>query len=492
MRETRMKASIQVNAGERLGKINRNIYGVMFENCGRCVYDGLWVGEDSAIPNWNGIRKDMLGLLKSMRTPVIRWPGWTPSDRHHWREGIGPRDQRPRSVLAGGEFGAPPETYAFATDEYLALAREVGFTPYICANVGTGTAEEAAQWVEYCNARGNSTLAALRAANGHPKPYGVKYWGIGNECYFWHDAKAYAKVIRHYAKLMRMIDPTIKLVAAGHEHIDDWNRTILEEAGDSIDYISIHVFYTHTALAVSLPTLRYEDYVAAALRGERSIRRMADLIRQATGDDRIRIVVDEWAVWNKDRPMASGAEHNLALKDALCVAGMFHVFHRTRDIVDMGIVANLVNSTNMVLTLGDKICLSPAYHALQLYAAYTGDTALGLEVEVDSYHVDSLHDSVPFLDCSATLHDEQEEIVLSVVNRSREASIECAIELDGCTPRSKGKAYEINGASIDARNDFDSPDTIVTVERPLIEIGREFSYTFPAHSITLLRIRSDS
>ena len=482
-----MEAAARIIAGERLGRINRNIYGVMFENCGRCVYDGLWVGEDSGVPNWRGIRRDVLGLLTRMRTPIVRWPGGTPSDRHHWREGVGRREERRKSLIAGGEMTAPAETYAFATDEYMMLAREVGFEPYICANVGTGTAEEAAQWVEYCNAEGDTSFAALRRANGHPEPYRVKYWGIGNECYFWHDAKDYAKVIRHYAKLMRHVDPTIKLVAAGLKDADDWNRTILEEAADSIDYISLHFFYG-TRAGLSGPTTTYKEHVASPLDAERAVRRLETLIGRATGSDRIRIVVDEWEVWNAEADPATGGEQNLSLADALFAAGMFHMFHRTRDRVDMGIVANLVNSTNVVLTRGDRLCLSPAYHALELYATRAGDIALDFQVDVDTYRVDFLDEGVPFLDCSATWNDERKTIVLSAANRSREEDVECTIALAGCAVAREGRVYEINAADVDARNDFDSPDNIVTVERPLAGIAEEFSYTFPAHSVTLIEI----
>lgn len=483
-----MKAAIRINADERLGRINPNIYGVMFENCGRCVYDGLWVGEDSDVPNWKGIRLDVLGLLKSMRTPIVRWPGGTPSDRHHWRNGVGPRERRPRSLIAGGEFTAPPETYAFATDEYIMLAREVNFQPYICANVGTGTAEEAAQWVEYCNVEGDTTFAALRKANGHPEPHGVKLWGIGNECYFWHDAKDYAKVIRHYSRLMKHVDPTIKLVAAGLKDADDWNRTILEEAGDSIDYISLHFFYGDRVGLAGGPTTGYQEHVAAPLDAERAVRRLDTLIGRATGSDRIRIVVDEWEVWHAEAVPDNGAEQNLSLTDALFAAGMFHMLHRTRDRVDMGIVANLVNSTNMVLTRGDQVCLSPAYHALELYATRAGDVALNFDVDVDTYRVDSLDEAVPLLDCSATRSDERQTVALSVVNRSREDDIDSTIALGGCSLAPEGRVCRINGDGVDAKNDFNSPDNVLTVERPLPHLAEKFTHTFPAHSITLIEI----
>ena len=484
-----MQGAIRIDARRRLGKIGRHSYGVMIENCGRCTYDGLWVGENSAIPNDKGIRKDVLGLLHALHVPIVRWPGGTPSETYHWREGVGPREKRPRSLLAGRVMNSPSR-HDFGTDEYLSLSREVGFSPYLCANVGTGTAEEAANWVEYCNCGGDTTFAALRKANGHPEPYGVKYWGIGNECYFWHDAKSYAKVIRHYAKLMRLVDPSIKLVAAGWQNQDEWNRTILSEAGDDIDYISLHVFSgTRNGLADSKDReCTYERLVGTPLRAEQSIRRLQQMIREITGSGRVRIVMDEYAIWNKEAAPEVGGEQNLALRDALWVAGMIHVLHRTRDCVDMGVMANLVNSTNAVTTRGDRIVCSPAYHALHLYANHAGSQALACDVEIETYRTDAVDEDVPLLDCSATWDDERKQVVLAVVNRSRDRDIDCEISLDGCRVKGEGSVYEINGESVDAVNDFGTPDRLVTEERPLTDLGERFPYRFPAHSITMLEI----
>ena len=362
----------------------------------------------------------------------------------------------------------------------------MGFEPYICTNVGTGCAEEAAEWVEYCNCAAATSLTALREANGRTEPYGVRYWGIGNECYFWYDAHAYARVLRHYAKLMRHVDPTITLVGAGRADCDEWNETVLAEAGDAIDAISAHFFYgTHGTPEGQQPD---GNFLARPLHAEQSIRRLQDQIRRIVGPERMRIVVDEWAVWNREARPETGAEQNLALRDALFAAGMFHMFHRTRDIVDMGIVANLVNSTNMVLTDGDRICVSPAAHALQLYATRAGDTLVDSQVEVPGYQVEFLDRPVPWLDVSVTRHTRRNNLIVAAVNRHTEREIQAELAVSGCRLRPQGRVFEINAESLDAANTFDVPDRIVVTEKSAEGLGEGFSYTFPAHSISLLEI----
>ena len=508
-----MKGAIRANIGARLGTIDRRIYGVMFENCGRCLHDGLWVGENSPVANWRGVRKDVLGLLQSLRVPIIRWPGGTPSETYHWYEGVGPRAERPKSLLAGRVMTSP-SNHSFGTDEYMMLRDEVGFDPYICVNVGTGTAEEAANWVEYCNCDGDTTFAALKVANGHPEPFGVTWWGIGNESYFWHDARSYAQLIRQYARVMKLVDPTIRLVAAGLQDDDEWNGTILQEAGEAIDYISLHFFYGTMPIPLFIGG-DYDSLQASPLHAERCIRRLQQQIREITGSERIRVVVDEYAVWNAEATEELGGQQNLALQDGLWVAGMIHMFHRVRDCVDMGIMANLVNSTNAVTTCGDRIICSPAYHALHLYANHAGSVLLDADVDSDAYtsavvdrdvpyfdgsvtwedaesYISTAADRpVPYLDCSPTLDDDGKTLSLAVINRSREEDIDCAITLEGGRPVGSARVYEINGPNETKANDLGAPDRVVTIDRPLDGLGQRFTYCFPAHSITLLKIPVD-
>jgi len=456
-----MDATLHVDAAETIGRIDPLVYGQMFENAGNCVYDGLWVGEDSTIPNHGGLRTDTLQKLREVRTSIIRWPGGTPSETYHWREGVGPRGQRPRSLLAGTCWNSPGEPHAFGTDEYIALCRAVGCEPYICVNVGTGTAEEAANWVEYCNHDGDTPFAALRKANGHPEPFGVRYWGIGNESYMWFsDPDDYATLLHHYVKAMKLVDPTIKIVAAGNLIVDpddhdpaggwendgSWNRTILTRCRemkafgvDEIDYISVHPYWGIDGKRIK----GYEDFMACPQRVDRQLDRVAAMIREVSGDDRIRIALDEWQVWHDGGP-ENGGRQTCTLQDALYAASFFHVMYRHSAHVGMANLCNLMNCLPAVVTDGPRMVANPIYHAICLYANHTGPAVLDARVEVAGYR-DPIVGEVPFLDVSVTRDHEAKRISVAAVNRNLREPIACAVAIEGERIGAAGRVYVIHG-----------------------------------------------
>ena len=486
-----MDATIHINADQTIGRIDPLIYGQMFENAGNCVYGGLWVGEDSAIPNWRGIRTDTLDKLREVRTSIIRWPGGTPSETYHWREGVGPRSERPSSLLAGTCWNSPGESHAFGTDEYIALCREFNCEPYICVNVVTGTAEEAANWVEYCNHDGDTPFAALRKANGHDKPFSVKYWGIGNESYWWYgDPDDYATLLHHYVKAMKLADPTIKIIASGNLIIDppgakpvgnweddgSWNRTILTRCGDEIDYISTHPYWGIDGNR----TKDFDDFMGCPARVERLVSRLGELIREVTGENRIRIALDEWQVWHQGAGPDNGGMQTCTLQDALYTASFFHVMHRQCESVGMSNLCNLMNCLPAVVTDGPRMYANPIYHAIVLYANHTGPTVL-----------DATVDAAPNLDVSVTRDDEGRRISVAVVNRHRQEDITCAIALSGERVAKQGRVYEINGQSETAANGFDHPDEVQIVERTFDGLSERFTYTFSSHSVTVLELSTE-
>ena len=487
-----LDAIIHINAAAPIGRIDPHVYGQMFENAGSCVYDGLWVGEDSAIPHWRGIRTDTLDKLRAVRTSIIRWPGGTPSETYHWREGVGPRGDRPGSLLAGSCWNSPGESNAFGTDEYIALCRELDCEPYICVNVGTGTAEEAAHWVEYCNHGGDTPLAALRKANGHPEPFGVKYWGIGNECYWLHDDPAdYATLLRHYVKVMKLVDPTIKIVAAGNLIIDPpgaapagkweddgtWNRTVLTRCGLEIDYISTHPYWGIDGRRIK----GFDDFMGCPARVERLVGRLSEMIREITGEDRIRIALDEWQVIHEGKSDNGGLQ-TCKLQDALYAASFFHVMYRHSDRVGMSNLCNLVNCLPAIVTDGSRMYLNPIYHAIDLYANHSGTAVLAAQVEV------AARDDVPYLDCAATFDEPSGRLNVALINRHRTQDIACQIAISGRRPRPQGRVFELGGESELAANDFDDPDNVVTTERAVDGLGERIAYGCPAHSITVVEM----
>jgi alpha-N-arabinofuranosidase len=498
-----MQAIIQVDTNAHRGRINPHIYGQMFENAGNCVYDGLWVGEDSAIANENGIRTDILEKLHEVQTSIIRWPGGTPSETYHWREGVGPPADRSHSLLAGTCWNSPGESNAFGTDEYITLCRQLNCDPYICVNVGTGTAQEAANWVEYCNHDGDTPFAALRKANGHDKPFAVKYWGIGNESYFWYDKPDdYATLLHQYVKAMRLVDPTIKIVAAGKLVVDppdnpvravwedkgDWNRTVLQRVAQDIDYISLHPYWGIDNDQGQRGIKGYDDFVACPYRVEKAVCQLDTLIQEVTGDSRIRIALDEWQVWHPGQGSpANRGEQTCTLQDAIYAAGFFHMLHRQHSRVAMANLCNLVNCLPAIVTDGPRMYLNPIYHAVHLYAAHSGPIALESQVQVPTYEA-TLAAEVPYLDCSATFNDKTGQLNIAIINRHPDTAIDCHIKITGGRPQGPGRVFEISGESKLAANDFDHSDPVVITQRPLDNTGEQIQYTCPAHSCTVLEI----
>jgi len=480
------EADIVVDVRDQIGKINRHIYGHFIEHLGRCIYGGVWVGEDSRIPNLRGLRKDVLEVVKEIRPPIIRWPGGNFASGYHWEDGVGPREKRPVKYDLAWEAEEPNQ---FGTDEFIDFCREAGAEPYICVNAGSGTSEEAANWVEYCNRMGNSLYASKRVENGHSKPFNVKYWGIGNEVYGpWQightDAANYAKSALEFAKLMRRVDPTIRLVAVGCDR-DDWNYEVLKTAGEHVDYISLHKYYGHE-----------EDYytvVASLLDAERSLKNLSGLIdaAMATKKRRVEIAFDEWNVWRREANRETGYTQKSTLQDGIFAAGIFHALHRLCKSVTMANLAQLVNVLPAIVTNERGLYVNPIYLAFKLYVNHSGDTALRTRTEAETYGAEKIGvDNVPYMDCSATLHKDGGILYLAAINRHREEDIKGQIELRAFKPKRKGRVYELNAEEFSSANDFDSPDKVKIVEKAVKDVSNEFSYTFPAHSVTVLELFS--
>lgn len=522
-----MDAKISVDAKDVLGRLNPLIFGTMIENWGipgrHVIYGGVWVGENSSIPNLRGLRKDVLEATKEMSPTIIRWPGGCPADVYHWLDSVGPREKRPRTLLSAYYSKDVEETNEFGTHEFVDFCREVGAEPYINVNVGTGTPEEAANWVEYCNREGRTKYGALRVENGHSDPFRVQYWGIGNELDLdgevgHMDAQSHARVAFEYSKLMRMADPTIKIIAVGSRD-DEWNHTLLKEAGHLIDYISIHKYYIHFVVDV-------EDYytlVACPLEAEKSFKRMMSLIDAVTPRERmtwfrktekVKIAVDEWNVWHKEAdpptsPIFAGYQ-KLTLQDGLFTAGMFHVMVKPSNGVGMANICNLINSgpSGPITSNEETLYVNPQYLAFKLYRHHIGDIVLRTETEVDTYGANLRElahmvmgggmgdilgatpkmDHVPYLDCLATLDDKNGKLYLAVINRHKENDIECAIDLQGVRIRRNGKIHELNAEEVTSANDFDSPNSVMITEKKLGSVATDFHYAFPRHSVTVFEI----
>jgi alpha-N-arabinofuranosidase len=490
-------AKIKIDFDRRLGVVDRQIYGGFIEHLGRCIYGGIYE-EGSPLSDGRGFRTDVLEAARALRLPNLRWPGGNFVSGYHWLDGVGPVDQRPRKVdLAwSGE-----ESNRFGTDEFIAYARELGTEPYICVNMGTGTIDEAQAWVEYCNGTGNTYWTDLRRKHGHPEPYNVKYWGLGNELWGpWQlgqmSPEDYVKKAREFAKVMRLTDPSIKLIGCGKDGLSDWDRITIESLAPYVDFHSIHI-YTGSD--------HYYSNVFAPKQAERALTITQALIDKARYEQKIAhpiyVAYDEWNVWYRARGPVhrrTGIEEQYDLSDALAVASYLNIFIRKCRTVRIANFAQLVNAIGAIFTNKDGLFLQTVYHPLQLYAEQMRDVALDPFVECDLYELRPEDETsprehrvadlgpFPMLDVAATCDDEQGTLVLGVVNRDHDRPITTTIELQDGRAAVRGVAYEVNGDDPNVLNTFERPDAVTVQRRPL-EAGPCRSYTFPAHSLTVLR-----
>ncbi len=480
---TSQSARIKIDFDRQLGRIDRNIYGNFTEHLGRCVYGGIY-DEGSPLSDKDGFRKDVLEAARGIHIPLLRWPGGNFSSGYSWKDGVGPKDARPRKWDTAWQ---EEESNRFGTDEFIAYCRKLGAEPYICVNLGTGTIQEAADWVEYCNGKMNTEWANLRRKNGHAEPYGVKYWGLGNEMYGpWQagrkTAKEYAELALETAKMMRWVDPDIKLIACGGNY-PDWDREVLQQVVDIVDYISLHRYGGSNDIAREMD-------VATQL--ERQIHVLDSVITEVMArtrrKDRIKIAVDEWNIWFRttdtgDQPKK--LEEIYDLQDALWVASALNVFHRQCRTVTLANMAQLVNVIATIMTSPTGLVLQTTYYPLKLYTEHAGDIALDALVRSDSFPE---FPDTPYLDVSVTTDEDKRKLSIAIVNRHSTSDIPVEILVEGFTMPARADLFVVNGPKLDATNTFASPNNVGIEHRQISGLGPKFSQTCSAHSVTMIAI----
>jgi len=452
------ETKVMIDPQAIIGEINPHIYGHFIEHLDKCIYGGIWTGTD--------FNYKVVNLIKGLNPPIMRWPGGNFSSGYHWMDGIGPADKRVAKFDLAWR-ATDPNT--FGTDEFIKLCRLVETEPYICVNMGSGTAEEAANWVEYCNLPpGASYYADLRVKNGNEQPFGVKYWGLGNEVYGdWQighsDAHTYALAAREFSKRMKWVDQSIKTIAVGCDD-PQWNWEVLRLAGPHIDYISLHEYYDHPD---------YYERVASPLAAERSLKRLAATILAATGDNRIKIAFDEWNLW---RPWG--------LVSALFSAGIFNTLHRLSQDVHMANYAQLVNVLPLIIADEKGERPTPSYFVFQLYREHAGPLALKVESEGDSYVSRAWGGElqVPYIDVSATLDKTAGKLTIFIINRDKDKSRECDINIRDWQGKAEAEVWELNSKDVENGE-------VEVKEKGRITVTPSFKYTAPAHSLSVMEAK---
>jgi alpha-L-arabinofuranosidase len=418
---------VAVDPAQPVGRLDRGVFGGFVEHLGRCITGGL-LDEGSPLSDSRGFRRDVLELLRPLRLSVLRWPGGNFVSNYHWADGVGPVASRPtRPNLAWGGT----EDNHFGTDEFLAYCAELGVAPYICLNMGTGDLSEALDWVEYCNSVAPTYWGQQRRRNGHEEPYGVVYWGLGNEMYGdWQvgqlAAPDYVTLASRWAKALRRADPRIKLVSCGQNGWSEWDRVVIDGLVGLVDLHSLHL-YSGSA--------DYWTNVLSPHQAERAISYTSTYLSKAAynrGLDKVpRIAYDEWNVWYRTDDGTLEERYNF--DDALAVATYLNIFIRHCHWVKMANLAQMVNVIAPIVTSAAGAATQPIYYPFLLHSEAALDEAVNVAVaapavpaplfpEPDRWH-HRLQDLGPFasIDAAATADSERGRISVTIVNRAREA-----------------------------------------------------------------------
>ncbi|MCL6590967.1 MAG: alpha-N-arabinofuranosidase [Firmicutes bacterium] len=489
-----------LHADQKKGKIHKEIYGHFAEHLGRCIYDGIWVGKDSPIPNTDGIRNDVVEALNALDVPVLRWPGGCFADEYHWKQGIGPYEKRPKTVNT--HWGGVIENNHFGTHEFMRFCEMIGAEPYICGNVGSGTVQEMQQWVEYMTFDGDSALAEVRKYNGREEPWKLKYFGVGNEnwgCGGNMRPEYYADEYRRYATYVRNYSGNkIFKIACGSNGTDyNWTEVLMREAGKYMDGLSMH-YYT-------VPGPNWNEKGSATYFGEEAwfvtlkkallldeiIAKHSAIMDRYDPEGRVGLIVDEWGAWYNPEPGANPAflyQQN-TLRDAMLAGISLNIFNRHCRRVRMANLAQMINVLQaVILTDGAKMILTPTYHVFHMYKVHQDAELLDLDVPTAQYSFKN--ERIPQISASASI-DSDNRIHISLCNLNPNEGAEIEIGLQG-TENREARGTLLAAREMNAHNTFVDPTAVEPVEFTNFSINEEtLKFTMPPMSIIVFSIFSN-
>ena len=452
------------------GRICKDIQGQFSEHLGRCIYGGVYVGEQSDIPNENGMRKDVVQALRDIHLPVLRWPGGCFADEYHWKDGIGPKETRKKMVNT--HWGGVTEDNSFGTHEFFELCRQIGCDAYITGNVGSGTVQEMNEWVEYMTFEGVSPMADLRRQNGHADAWKVAYFGVGNEpwgCGGNMTAEYYANEYRRYQTYIRQYRPDARIykVAAGSNGSDfHWTEVLMKNAGRMMDGLSMHYYtiphsWEKKGSALNFTAADYYETLKNALYIEQLIRRHSAIMDQYDPEKRVGLIVDEWGTWfDVEEGTNPGFLYQQnSMRDAMVAALSLNVFNQHCDRVHMANIAQLVNVLQaMILTEGPRMLCTPTYYAFRLFRDHQENQLLDSHLIASDFTAEGI--TLPSLQESSSLAPDG-TVHVTLVNPALDQGQELEISLQGM--RAASVSGEILTGEMDAHNTFDCPDAVKNV-----------------------------
>jgi alpha-N-arabinofuranosidase len=490
-----LKATASIDARATGVRIAPEVYGQFAEQLGTGINGGIWVGPDSAIPNINGYRRDVVEALRRLKVPVIRWPGGCYADIYNWRDGIGPRDRRP--VTLNKWWGNTEERNQFGTHEFFDFAELIGARTYLNVNVGTGTPAEARDWIEYVASPSNSRLAQLRRSNGRARPWKIDYIGIGNEmwgCGGNLRAREFSPMVRLFSTFIRE-DKGPKIIAGGPTGEDyQWTEELMESSRGQIDAISLHYYtlptsdWTRKGAAVGFDEAAWAATFARTRAIEQMIRGHDARMDKHDPSNKLGLMVAEWGTWYDPTPGTNAAflQQENTLRDALVAATNFHIFHRHADRVRMANIAQMVNVLQaMILTDGPRMVLTPTYHAFMLYQPFQGAAAVPVKLASPDYRVGESR--VPALDVTAA-RDASGALHVAIVNVDPDESAQLELDLPGFAGR-RIHGQLLTAPRMDSRNGLDGRQEVAPAPFKAARWQRgQLQVTLPAKAIVRLTL----
>ncbi len=479
-------------------QISKYVYGQFSEHLGRGIYDGVWVGPDSKIPNVRGIRTDVVTALKAIHVPVIRWPGGCFADEYHWRDGIGPRDQRPQRK--NNWWAGSPETNAFGTHEFMDFAEQVGADPYLSINVGSSNPTEMREWVEYMTSADQDTLANERRKNGRDAPWKTPFIGFGNEawgCGGEMTPEYYSDELRKFSGFYHRnpANPTTRVASGANSGDVNWTDVVMKNANKQIDALSLHYYtipsgnWDKKGAATGFTAQEWTNTFAQTLRMDKLITDHSAVMDKYDPKKRVGLFVDEWGTWyDVEKGTEPGHLYQLnTLRDGVLAAANFNIFHHHADRVRLTAIAQTINVLQaMILTKDDQIALTPTYYAYQMYVPFQDATSIPLDVTAPNFTMGDK--TLPAFNVSAA-KGANGHIYIGVANMDPNDDVNFTVDL-GTLKAKTVSGQVLTAAKMDAYNDFGKPAAVAPVAYKGGKLkGASLSLAIPAKSVVVVEVQ---
>jgi alpha-N-arabinofuranosidase len=472
------KVQMSIDISKPGAKIDRNLFGQFAEHLGHGVYEGIWVGPDSKIPNTRGIRNDVVAALKALKVPDVRWPGGCFADEYHWRKSIGPQ----RTVTLNPNWGGVIEPNTFGTNEFMDFLDQIGAEAYLSVNVGSGTPQEAAEWLEYLTTAQPTTLAKERAANGHPVPYKVAFLGIGNESwdcggnmtpdYYLSQLKIYSRFVRNFNPAQQDKQQMLKIAVGpggGESRWTEWTEAIMKAYQSrtwswDMNGLSMHSYtvvkWPPSYASVGFAETEYAQILKSTLEMNDLVEKHSAIMDKYDPQKKVALVVDEWGGWYAPLPGSTPGflvQQN-SLRDAILAALNLNIFAQHADRVRMANIAQMINVLQaMILTDKEKMVLTPTYYVYKMYVPFQDATFVPVTFDAGTYTHDGI--TLPRIDAIAA-KDKAGKLWLAITNVDPNRPAKIEISLAGINAKSTAGEM-LTASKVDSVNTFDAPNTVV-------------------------------